>query len=405
MLTEDGFHLTYCTNIHPGESWAEVRANLERYIPQIRERLALGRSFGLGLRLSGRAVREIFAGDSLQPFARWLDRENLYVFTLNGFPYGGFHRQSVKEQVYAPDWTTQARLNYSLGLAQILAYLLPQGLDGGISTVPLSYRPWYHNQPEYALREACLNLALAVERLVDLRRRTGKWLHLDLEPEPDGVLENTAGLVTFFRDWLLPVAGSVLVKHRGVSSTQAETWLREHIQVCYDVCHWAVVYEDPEQVFAQLHKEGIRIGKVQLSSALKIAVPDLPLARRQLLTRLMPFAESPYLHQVVERLPDGTTRHYPDLKGALPQLLTTPAEEWRTHFHVPVFMADYQGLGATQADLTTVLTLLQKTPCTRYLELETYTWEVLPTPLKTDLVTSIVREYAWVLDTLYAGRI
>ncbi len=103
---EGYFHLTYCTNIHPGEGWAEVEASLRRHLPPLKARLAPGEAMGVGLRLSDRAARELLAGGdaALRRFRGWLDAEGFYVFTLNGFPFGGFHGEVVKDRVYAPDW-------------------------------------------------------------------------------------------------------------------------------------------------------------------------------------------------------------------------------------------------------------------------------------------------------------
>lgn len=145
LATNTDLHLTYCTNIHPGESWAEVVSNLKRYLPQLKTRLSPDHPFGIGLRLADIAARELLTGDNLIQFQTWLQKQDLYVFTLNGFPYGGFHHQVVKDRVYAPDWSTQERLNYTLRLIEILAALLPLDLDGGISTLPISYKPWWHN--------------------------------------------------------------------------------------------------------------------------------------------------------------------------------------------------------------------------------------------------------------------
>ena len=109
----DRFHLTYCTNIHPGETWPEVWANLQHYLPQLKQAMSPDRPFGIGLRLADVASRDLLQGDCLAQFKTWLTAENLYVFTLNGFPYGSFHHQVVKDQVYAPDWTVSDRLEYT----------------------------------------------------------------------------------------------------------------------------------------------------------------------------------------------------------------------------------------------------------------------------------------------------
>ena len=399
-IANTDFHLTYCTNIHPGESWTEVKDNLEQYLPPLKSQLSPDCPFGIGLRLADTATRELLKNDNLLRFQTWLKQQDLYVFTLNGFPYGGFHHQVVKDKVYAPDWSTSERLDYTLRLIKILANLLPESLDGGISTLPLSYKPWWKNNPQdkdKILHKSSLHLATASAKMAEVYQNTGKLLHLDLEPEPDGMLENTAEVIDFFQDWLLPIAGQWLQQELGIKSELAESWITNHIRVCYDTCHFAVEYEEPSNILQKLGDAGIKIGKIQLSSAIKIDIPSEIEKRQLLCQKLSPFAESTYLHQVIARKGDRTFSHYPDLSTALPYLATTEAEEWRTHFHVPIFIPKYQLFESTQEHIKQLLQLLPKNFSCHHLEIETYTWEVLPPEMKLDILTSIKREYQWVL--------
>ena len=400
-ITKDSnFHLTYCSNIHPGESWLEVFANLEKYVPNLKSRLSPTEPFGIGLRLADVATKQLLESNNLAQFQAWLTQEDLYVFTLNGFPYGGFHRQVVKDHVYAPDWSTQERVHYTLNLTQILATLLPEGLDGGISTLPISYKPWSGEDQatfETVMKKSCLNIASVVAEMIRIYEETGKILHIDLEPEPDGLIENTSEVIDFYHNWLLPIGGNYLSEKLNIEQRLAETKLLEHVRVCYDTCHFSVEYEQPQSVFARLQSAGIKIGKIQISAAIKVKIPAEIEKRSLIVERLRPFAESTYLHQVIERRSDGTLYHYPDLITALPHLEKSLAEEWRTHFHVPIFIHDYQILQSTQDDIATVLHLLQTNNACQHLEIETYTWDVLPSEMKIDLLTSIQREYEWVL--------
>lgn len=396
-------HLTYCSNIHPGESWPEVFANLQHYGPALKARLSPDAPFGLGLRLAAVAAEELQQGQALAEFRRWLAAADLYVFTLNGFPYGSFHHQTVKDQVYAPDWSTPERLNYTLQLADILAELLPPGQEGGISTVPLSYKPWWFDQEvaqAAVFQTSTQHLAQLTAHLVRLQQATGKVIHLDLEPEPDGLIENAEDVIDYFQTWLLPQGGEWLQQALGISQTEAEAHLRHHIRICYDTCHFAVEYEDPATVFAQFQAAGIQLGKIQISAAVQVELPLNRSDRCLISDRLQPFAESTYLHQVIERRPDGTLRRYRDLAAALPHLETTNGSEWRTHFHVPIFISDYQTLQSTQQDIVQALMALTPTYDCPHLEIETYTWDVLPPGMKSDLLSSIEREYCWVLGVI-----
>jgi hypothetical protein len=405
--TNKNLHLTYCTNIHPGEEWSQVFANLQQYVPSLKERLAPRKPFGIGLRLAEVAATELLKGNTLAEFKSWLNEHDLYVFTLNGFPYGGFHWQVVKDQVYAPDWSKQERLDYTLQLTRILAELLPSEIDGSISTLPLSYKPWFKGNQTYqasVLKNATLHIAQVVAAMVNIRRETGKLLHLNLEPEPDGLIENAAEVVDYFQTYLLPIGGDYLAEHLGIFLDEAEALLLDHVRICYDTCHFAVEYEKPISVFKQFEAIGIKIGKIQISAALQVNLLEDIEQRELLLERLQPFAESTYLHQVIARSDNGRLRNYQDLENALPNLKDTTDCEWRIHFHVPIFIRDYQLLQSTQDDITTVLDSLHSYCDCNHLEIETYTWEVLPEKMKLDLLTSIQREYEWVLTKLLAVK-
>ncbi|WP_242919982.1 metabolite traffic protein EboE [Pontibacter liquoris] len=400
MLLENKYHLSYCTNIHPGESWEEVFRNLQEYLPPLKQNLSPEKPFGIGLRLSDLASRELAQPEKLAAFQVWLRQEGLYLFTMNGFPYGGFHHQVVKDAVHKPDWTTADRVAYTLRLAHILAALLPEGTTGGISTSPLSYKPWHReNELKTVFETATRHMVQVVAELQTIKATTGKTIHIDIEPEPDGLLENTEEFVNFYTNWLLP-AGIKMLQANGLSEEEAAQAIRTHIQLCYDVCHFALVYEKPAAVFAALQAHDIRIGKVQLSAALKATLPESAAARQEVAARLAPFAESTYLHQVVVRNQEGQLTHYTDLPEALEHISDPQAREWRTHFHVPLFTDTYNGLLSTQDDIRQVLALLQQQHLTEHLEVETYTWDVLPDAMKKPLHQSILRELAWVLETL-----
>jgi sugar phosphate isomerase/epimerase len=392
--------LTYCTNIHPANGWTAVLQGLRDHVPALKARVGRDEPFGIGLRLSGAESRELLAGSHLDELKSFLDREGLYVFTINGFPHGAFHGGRVKSAVHAPDWRDEERVAYTLRLAEILAQLLPAGAEGSISTSPLSYRDWVNAADTATWELLTRNVARVAAALVGIRREHGTLIHLDIEPEPDGLLENTDELIGFFTTWLLDFGADVLAGSLEVSRTQARAHLLDHVRVCFDACHAAVAYEDPAAALDRLAQNGIEVGKVQLSSAVKTPLNGVPRARAAVEWALRPLAEPVYLHQVVQRNGDGTFDRYPDLPQALARIDDPRAEEWRVHFHVPIFVSEYGELRSTQEDLREVLRLLEERRFTRHLEIETYTWDVLPSALKVEIVSSIAREYEWVLDVL-----
>ncbi|MBV9713731.1 MAG: metabolite traffic protein EboE [Ktedonobacteraceae bacterium] len=395
------FSLTYCTNIHPGNGWDEVYTNLQEYAPALKSRFAPHKAFGIGLRLSGRESSELLRGDHLLQLRDFLQSQGLYVFTLNGFPYGPFHQQPVKAEVHAPDWRDEERVAYTQRLIEILAFLLPDGVEGGISTSPLSYKAWIDTQDVSLWRHFTHNVVRIAETLVRVKRERGKFIHLDIEPEPDGLLENSEEVVEFYTHWLLEEGASLLSDALHVSREEARNSLLEHIQICFDTCHVAVAYEEPEAVLERFNQFGIKIGKVQISSALKVAFSAEKAERVAIGRALQPFVESTYLHQVIQQNRDATFSHYPDLSEALPHIQDPEIAQWRIHFHVPIFIDSFPAFQSTQDTIVETLKLLMRRRFSRHLEIETYTWSVLPEELKEGLLDSIAREYEWVLGNAH----
>jgi sugar phosphate isomerase/epimerase len=400
MRTADGLHLTYCTNIHAADGWTAVFENLQRYAPGLKRRFSANAPFGIGLRLSARDARELLDGH-LDAFRDWLAREGLYVAIINGFPFGAFHRSVVKADVYAPAWTDEERVRYTLDLVEILASLLPAGLDGGVSTAPLSYKAWMPATDAEGWRAATTNVVRVATTMARLRRERGVDIHLDIEPEPDCSIENTAETLAFFEEWLLPIGIPALVRDLHVTDVEARALLLHHVRVCFDCCHFAVEYEDPLVALDRLASSGIQIGRIQLSSALRVAMPQEATARARVTGRLRPFDDTTYLHQVIARRGDHL-QHFPDLGDAIAACQGDCGSEWRIHFHVPLFARDYEGLESTQDYVRTVIEVARSRRVTTHMEIETYTWDVLPGALKIDLLESIAREYGWVIGRLRA---
>ncbi len=396
-------HLTYCTNIHAGETWAEVRANLERHVTRVKAKVAPDRPFGVGLRLSAIAAAALTEPAELDAFRAFLRDRGLYVFTINGFPYGPFHGTRVKEEVYLPDWLDEARLDYSDCLAVLLAALLPDepGLEGTVSTVPGAYKARVRDAADAGrMAELMVRHAAGLHRL---RERTGKMISLALEPEPCCHMETVAETVSFFEDHLFASpAVTAFRRLTGLGKADSEAALRRHLGVCFDACHMAVEFEDAAAGLAALRRAGIRVGKVQVSAGLRVQMnPD----DRTIVDALRPFAEGVYLHQVVEQR-DGRLTRYVDLPQALAAAAHdgAGAREWRIHFHVPLFREELGSFASTQDYLSGVLGLLRHEAHTPHLEVETYTWDVLPEVFRReDIADAVARELRWALGQLGAG--
>jgi len=395
-------HFTYCSNIHPGEEWADHFKQIKGHLPELKSRLSPEAPFGVGLRLSAKAASQLKNENELESFRHWLLENELYLFTINGFPYGSFHGERVKDNVYSPDWTTLDRLTYTNNLIDILASLLPEGLDGGISTSPLSYKYWKKAESGYdaIFATATINLARAALKMGQVYEETGKEIHIDIEPEPDCILETGAETLQYFQHHLIPKGSDFLKSEFGISAGESERLLRKHIRVCYDTCHFALEYENAEKAIQEFLDADIRIGKTQVSSALKVDWTRPGINPENILARLKTFDEPVYLHQVIELTKDGSYRQYRDLSQALEQFDKAAAKEWRIHFHVPLFLDEFGELRSTRDHIEEALPyLLEKSSCTHY-EIETYTWDVLPERFKAGLTESIEREYRWMFEQL-----
>jgi sugar phosphate isomerase/epimerase len=392
-----GGHLTYCTNIHPGESWEAVFENVRTHVRAVKARLgpAAAGKFGVGLRLSAEAARRLREPEELERFRDYLDAHGLYVFTINGFPYGPFHGAVVKEAVYRPDWREAERQRYTSDLAELLAALLPEGLGGSISTVPGGFKRDVET-PEHT-RQIARALLERAALLHALHERTGREITLALEPEPCCFLETTSETVEFFeRELLSRAAVALFASELRVHHGQAERILRRHLGICLDTCHAAIEFEDADAAIDRLLGAGLRIAKVQLSTGLRLPGPS-----GEALEALRAYDEPVYLHQVVARTAGGDLLRFEDLPLAMASPVARAAEEWRVHFHVPLYREQLGAFTNTQSFLARVLERQRRAPITAELEVETYTWDVLPPEQRSENVdASIARELSWVLERL-----
>jgi hypothetical protein len=374
-------HLAYGTNVHPADDVPGITDQLRRFAEPVRDRLGWPR-LGVGLWLSAGAASAL-AGDDrlLDQLGDQLRRARLEVVTLNGFPYRRFHAPVVKHAVYRPDWADPERLRFTVDLARVLHRLLPDDVEeGSISTLPLGWRAGWSEDRAAAAHDQLLRLG---DELAALAARTGRRVRVAVEPEPGCAVERTAQLVTALA---------------GLDP--------EWIGACLDACHLAVGFEDPVEAVARLDAAGVAVVKAQLSSALR-SVGD----HRE----LCGFVEPRFLHQARARDGDGAVTGVDDLDQALSGGLAADGE-WRVHFHVPVHIG---APSTTQAELDrTIDALLAPAPrravgdggpVTRHLEVETYTWSVLPAggppgiaPPRDDdgLVAGLSAELAWA-----AGRL
>ncbi len=354
-------HLGYCFNVLPGESVAALIDQARRIQGPVRARLGVDR-MGVGLWIARAAATELRSDpEALAALQAALVEQGLYVFTLNGFPYGGFHAAEVKARVFEPSWADPARLLYTIDLAELLVDLLPDDVEvGTISTVPLG--------AANVDRDAALaQLDVLAAHLGELEEHGGRRIEVALEPEPGAAFERVSELCTVLRG-------------------------HSRIGVCLDCCHAAVVDEPAAAAFAALAAHRVRCPKIQISSALVAPRPDLDDVRARLAT----FAEPRFLHQV--RSERGGTMDLPEALVSLDR-----GAPWRVHFHVPVHAQAVGDLDTTRDAIAPVIAAAIAAPGRiPHLEVEMYTWSVLPDAATDDagLVDGIARELQWTLELL-----
>ncbi len=390
LTTSDGrtLWLAYGMNVHPGGDAASTRDAIHDTVLPLRQRLGVEGPFGLAVRWSWAGIAELLRDPGgLGGLPDLLEAHDLHIFSGNAFVHGDFHGKPLKDEVYRPAWTELPRAAYTQAFATVLA-LLPSGAERlSLSTSPLSWKGWGGGADEQ--RTCARNLLGVLRGLHQTARNTGKHITLGIEPEPGCTLETTAELRAFFAGPLADVLADA-------------PELKAHIGVCYDVCHQAVEWEDVEANLAALAADGIAVAKLQASCALELPDPTDADGR----AALAAFDEPVYLHQVSARDEDGVVHVADDLGVVLDDPVWQARGPWRSHFHVPVFRHEGVGpLRTTQPDLERALRATARDGLTDHIEIETYTWDVLPDAERAagsgfDLVEALAREYEWVLGIL-----
>ncbi len=377
-MTLSSLPISYCTNVHPGRTLGEVCLGLREYTAPTRENF--GSPLAAGLWLANAVIRELEDQPSrVQQLAEQLSALDLVCYTLNTFPFGDFHQERVKEQVYIPDWSTPERLNYTRNCARVLSLLMPEGTEGSMSTVPLGFKQFPHEE-DFVDRciDNLLQLAISLDELHDA---SGCVVRLAIEPEPLCLLETTDETIAFF----------ARLRERADAERRSDI-VRRHIGVCYDVCHQSVEFEDVADSIARLQSADIRINKVHITCALRLENPAENTEAREALSH---FVEPRYLHQLFAKTQSGRILAAVDLSR--PLALEPPAEylnaqEWRVHFHVPVNAESLGSLQTTRDDLKRALAAVANLNYAPHLEVETYTWVVLPGESQRPLVEGLTDE-------------
>jgi hypothetical protein len=389
-------HLTYSTLVHPADNWEQLWSSVQTYLPQVKSRVSPSQPFGVCLRLAAPSAETLVSSPAERAKLKsFLADHDMYVYTVNAFPYGAFKGTVVKEQVYEPDWRTKERTQYTIHVADILAELAPEGVSPSIQSAPLGFKPRVTG-PDVVASYTGHVLQVAAH-LVKIEARTGRTVTLGLEPEPRCFLETTDETVAYFTDHLYSGASAeALAKLAQIPVSEAHGALRRHIGVTFDIGHQAVGFEDIPVSLQKLVDAGIPIFKLQEAAAMY-----MPQVTQSTVDSLAQSAKTVYLSQTFQNK-HGRITWFLNLEDAFAAWKADPGpREWRTHFHVPVFLDDLGPFRTTRFALEQALKVHKATPLSRQLEIETYTWDVLPAHLKTgDIVEYVCREIEWVRGQL-----
>lgn len=362
--------LTYCGNVHAAADLDAWLATLARFAAPVAAASGESRPFPLGVWWPAALAARLAAEPAARARVRAeLDALGLRIATLNVFPHGDFHGERVKERVYRPDWASEARVSYTLDAAHAAAALVAPGTMLPLSTLPLGFG----GGDLVAMRA---NLARVATALATIEAATGVCCVLALEPEPSCLVETAAEAIACVQ---------------AVRRAHASTAVERHLGVCLDLCHLAVMGEDPLAAMAQLAAAEVPVAKIQVSACLEVRGAGG-------LARLLAWDEPRYLHQTVGILPGGGRVCALDLDEVRRrQAEFAAASLVRAHFHVPVFWDEDGDFGSTRRSLTETLRAMA-TLRLPLLEVETYTWHVLPgfSGRDEDLVAGLAREVAFV---------
>ena len=285
-------HLSYSTLVHEGDTWAQMRASLEEFVPRVKARVSPDQPFAVSLRMSASAVQTLRDSPAERAGLRaFLAENDLYLYTVNAFPYGPFKGRSVMEDVYEPDWSSEERIAYTIGVAELLAELTPESIDPSIQSAPLAFAANVHGEADIA--RLTTNTLRVVAHLYALERRTGRRVKLALEPEPACYLETTDETVTFFQERIHSRAGvEELARLASIPLSEAEGVVRRYLGIVFDIGHQTVGFEDITVSLNKLVDAGIPIFKLQEAAALWVEQ-----LTEEMLPQLRVFTDTIYLSQ------------------------------------------------------------------------------------------------------------
>ncbi len=388
-------HITHAGVIKPVTSFADIQTTIQGSLAPINQAISDDSPIGVSVRLSQAALADdALTAESLRAV---LEANGLALHGISAVSIGG----GAKEQVHQPDWRTEERLGFMFPATNLAAEFATPEQEIGITTNALSYRRWVDVDMPGNWAALTLNVIRMVQHLAGIRDRTGVTLHIDLEPEPGSVLRDTADVVTFFRQWLLPRGGAMLSDRVSLGEASAAELILRHVRVALDTAHAAVVWDDAATSLDAFAETGIQIGRLQVSSALEVEVPSDPESQTVFTEHLATFASPTLLQQVVAQQDGEIVRRYDDLPDAMAMVAESAGQTWRIHTHAPLIADRYGGFASTRQDTAAWLReIAARGIDVGMIELRSANWDVVPHDDRGPLESMIMREAEWVREQL-----
>lgn len=388
MLIKKRYNLTYCTNIFKEKNWKALFYKLNVYIKILKLNFKK-KFFGISLCVSKNMTIDL--EKNISNFKIWIKKNNVYIFLINGFVYKTFHQKKIKENIYLPDWTSSKRVNYTINLINILNKLMTNRCNGGISTLPISFKLWIKFKNNiYIFLKSAKYFSKITKILMILNKKQNKIIYLDIEPEPRCTIETINEFIIFFENWFIPTLRKYL------KTKNSEKFGYKHIRLCYDICHFSVNFENHKNIINILNKTKIKIGRIQISSALKFKNNKVNNLNKSYIKILKTLNCSPFLHQTTEKFGDKIIKHM-DFKHIIKDLDKKLLSKFKIHFHVPVYIKEYEVIKTTQNEILQLLRHLNKIHKIQHIEIETYTHSLIS---KISQLKSIIKEYNWTIDAI-----
>lgn len=392
MRLKNKYNLTYCLNAFKAKDLQETICNIKKYI----EIIKIKKKNCIGLCLSNKIAKEILTNNNIDNIKKLIIEKNIYIPIINGFVYKNFHKEQIKENIYYPEWTSNKRLNFTKKLIKILKEISPKNLTSSITTSPISYKPWIKQKNKtYILYKSIINLQQIIKILIDTKKKTGKTIHIDIEPEPTCLIENSKETIQFFKNWLIPICKNNF-KKKIFNKNKIENIIKKHIRICYDTCHFSINFENNKTTLNLFEKEKIKIGRIQISSALKI-IQSKKKNLKNFKSEINKLNYSPFLHQTTKKY-ENKKIQFKDIKYCLENINKNSKAEWRIHCHIPIYLKKYKIFNTTSHETKSIIKYLSKKKITNHIEIETYTYDAILQ--SSNKAKSIKKEYIWVVENL-----